>query len=113
MAGIFNLVTKLFGNKYDKDIKSIEPIIKQIHAEHKKITAISNDELRSKTIELKAKIEESVFSEKEEITSLKSKADEKGIDIDEKIAKKFPFKEREYGGAWDTVRRSDGSMVKP
>ncbi len=84
MAGIFNLVTKLFGNKYDKDIKSIEPIIKQIHAEHKKITAISNDELRSKTIELKAKIEESVFSEKEEITSLKSKVDEKGIGIDEK-----------------------------
>ena len=84
MAGIFNLVTKLFGNKYDKDIKSIEPIIKQIHAEHEKITAISNDELRSKTIELKAKIEESVFSEKEEITSLKNKADEKRIGIDEK-----------------------------
>ena len=36
-----------------------------------------------------------------------------GIDIDEKLAKKFPFKEREYGGAWDTVRRADGSMVKP
>ena len=84
MAGIFNLVTKLFGNKYAKDIKSIEPIVKQIHAEHEKITDISNDELRSKTIELKAKIEESVFSEKEEITSLKSKADEKGIGIDEK-----------------------------
>ena len=36
-----------------------------------------------------------------------------GIDIDEKLAKKFPFKEREYGGAWDTVRRADGSIVKP
>ena len=84
MAGIFNLITKLFGNKYAKDIKSIEPIVKQIHAEHEKITAISNDELRSKTIELKAKIEESIFSEKKEITSLKSKADEKGIGIDEK-----------------------------
>ena len=84
MAGIFNLVTKLFGNKYIKDMKIIEPIIKQIHVEYEKITAISNDELRSKTIELKAKIEESVFSEKEEITSLKSKADEKGIGIDEK-----------------------------
>ena len=79
MAGIFNLITKLFGNKYAKDIKSIEPIVKQIHAEHEKITAISNDELRSKTIELKAKIEESIFSEKEEITSLKSKADEKEL----------------------------------
>ena len=84
MAGIFNLVTKLFGNKYEKDIKRIEPIIKQIHAEHEKITNISNDELRSKTIELKAKIEESISSEKKEIFSLKSKADQKGISIDEK-----------------------------
>ena len=36
-----------------------------------------------------------------------------GIDIDEEMAAKFPFKEREFGGAWDTVRRADGSMVKP
>ncbi|HIN14904.1 MAG TPA: starvation-sensing protein RspA [Dehalococcoidia bacterium] len=36
-----------------------------------------------------------------------------GIDIDEDMAAKFPFTEREFGGAWDTVRRADGSMVKP
>ena len=36
-----------------------------------------------------------------------------GIYVDEKMAAKFPFKEREFGGAWDTVRRADGSMVKP
>ena len=36
-----------------------------------------------------------------------------GIDVDEKMAAKFPFKEREFGGAWDTVRRAAGSMVKP
>jgi|TARA_B110000438_G_scaffold186589_1_gene178279 mannonate dehydratase len=36
-----------------------------------------------------------------------------GIDIDLNKAKKYPFKERAYGGAWDTVRRADGSMVKP
>ena len=36
-----------------------------------------------------------------------------GIDIDEEMAAKFPFKEREFGGSWDTVRRADGSMVKP
>ncbi len=36
-----------------------------------------------------------------------------GIDIDEEMAAKFPFKEREFGGAWDTVRRADGGMVKP
>ncbi|MEC7734175.1 MAG: enolase C-terminal domain-like protein, partial [Chloroflexota bacterium] len=36
-----------------------------------------------------------------------------GIDINEGLAAKFPFKERAYGGAWDTVRRADGSVVKP
>ena len=36
-----------------------------------------------------------------------------GIDIDESNAAKFPFKDRAYGGAWDTVRRADGSVVKP
>ena len=56
MASILNLVSKIFGNKYDKDIKSIEPIIKQIHTEHKKIIAISNDELRRKTNKLKCHI---------------------------------------------------------
>jgi mannonate dehydratase len=36
-----------------------------------------------------------------------------GIDINEKLAAKFPFREREFGGAWDTVRRADGTVVKP
>ena len=36
-----------------------------------------------------------------------------GIDINEELAAKFPFKDRAYGGAWDTVRRADGSVVKP
>ena len=36
-----------------------------------------------------------------------------GIDINEDLAAKFPFKEREFGGAWDTVRRADGGVVKP
>ena len=36
-----------------------------------------------------------------------------GIDLNEEMAKKFPFKERAYGGAWGPARRGDGSMVKP
>ena len=84
MALFLSLVSKLFGNKYDKDIKSIEPIIKQIHLEHEKIIAISNDELREKTTYLKAKIEKSICQEKEKISSLKNKAEQKGIDKDEK-----------------------------
>ena len=34
-----------------------------------------------------------------------------GIDVDEELAASHPFKERAFGGAWDTVRRADGSAV--
>ena len=34
MAGIFNVISKLFGNKYDKDIKKIRPTLDLIHQEH-------------------------------------------------------------------------------
>ena len=75
MANIFNIVTKLFGSKYDKDIKSIKPIVQQIHEESKKLVSITNDELREKTTALKTKIEESICSEKKEVADLKSKAE--------------------------------------
>ncbi len=75
MANIFNIVTKLFGSKYDKDIKVIEPIVQQIHEAHKRLVSITNDELREKTTALKTKIEESICSEKKEVADLKSKAE--------------------------------------
>lgn len=36
-----------------------------------------------------------------------------GIDIDEKLAASYPFKEYAHGGAWDALRRADGSVVRP
>ena len=42
-------ITKIFGKKSDKDIKLILPLVKQVLEEQKKLTSISNDELRAKT----------------------------------------------------------------
>ena len=36
-----------------------------------------------------------------------------GIDVAEELAAKYPFKDRAFGGAWDTVRRADGTVVRP
>ena len=36
-----------------------------------------------------------------------------GIDIDEKMASKFPYRERAYGGSWGPTRRADGTVIKP
>jgi len=64
MAGIFNIIAKLFGNKYDKDIKQIRPIVEKIHLEHKKIPHLSHDELRNQTKLLKGKINDFVSAER-------------------------------------------------
>ena len=36
-----------------------------------------------------------------------------GIDIDEKLVKKFPFPDLPAGGAWPAIRRHDGGIVRP
>ena len=35
------------------------------------------------------------------------------IDINEKMASKFPYRERAYGGSWGPARRADGTVIKP
>ena len=36
-----------------------------------------------------------------------------GIDIDEKLAARFPFPEHPINGAWPEIRRRDGTVIKP
>ena len=47
--GLFDFTKKIFGNKYDKDLKEINPIIDKIKSVYPSIQALSNDELRQKT----------------------------------------------------------------
>jgi mannonate dehydratase len=36
-----------------------------------------------------------------------------GIDIDEKLAARYPFPEHPYNGAWPEIRRADGTVIRP
>lgn len=36
-----------------------------------------------------------------------------GIDVDEKLAAKFPFPESSLGGGWRAVRKADGTVIRP
>ena len=56
--GLFDFTTKLFGNKYDKDLKEINPVIDKIKAIYPSIKALSNDDLRQKTKSFKKQIKE-------------------------------------------------------
>ena len=46
--GLFDFASKLFGNKYDKDLKEINPVVDQIKTAYTSIQSLSNDELRQK-----------------------------------------------------------------
>lgn len=55
---IVNSLIKIFvGDKAKKDLKSIQPIVEKIKAYAQQLEAVSNDELRAKTIEFKQKIQ--------------------------------------------------------
>jgi len=97
MAGIFNVITKFFGNKYDKDIKKIKPIILEIHKEYDKITLLSNDDLREKTNILKNKITDYISVEKKEISNLKADSNKESTSVQdkEKIYERIDFLEKE------------------
>ena len=70
MSLLINFIGKIFGNKYDKDIKKINPLVEEINNEFLQLNSISNDDLRKKTIEFKTLINESTIVEKEKISIL-------------------------------------------
>ena len=56
MASFLIIIGKLFGNKYDKDIKQITPIVEEINKQYESLTQLTNDQLRNKTINFKKQI---------------------------------------------------------
>ena len=55
---MFNILKKVFGTKYDKDVKEIQPYVEQTNAYFEEYQSLSNDELRNKTLEFRSRIAE-------------------------------------------------------
>ncbi|MFC4740895.1 preprotein translocase subunit SecA [Flavobacterium ponti] len=77
-----NSILKAFvGDKSEKDIKAIQPLIAKSHTFEKALEALSHDELRAKTAEFKDKIKQARAEKDAKIATLKTDA-ENTIDID-------------------------------
>ena len=73
MAG---LLSKLFGgNKSEKDVKKISPLVGEINAFFNQYQSLSNDELRNKTQEFRTRIKEHLAEIDSEIESKKAEAE--------------------------------------
>ena len=68
---VINKVLGLFlGNKYERDIKEIDPVVEEVHVEFAKLSGLSNDELRDRTVELKKEILEGIKEEEKHIKEI-------------------------------------------
>ena len=53
---MFNALKKLFGSKYDRDVKTYSPFVQEINEYFNSYASLSNDELRNKTLEFRERI---------------------------------------------------------
>jgi preprotein translocase subunit SecA len=75
MSLINNILGLFLGNKYERDIKEINPYVERIHLEFEKLKDLTNDQLRDKTLEVKKEILKYIEEDETEIKSLKEKSE--------------------------------------
>lgn len=83
--GFNEFMTKLFGNKSQRDLKEITPYVEKVKAVYPSIKALSHDELRAKTEEIKQRIQDYVAEERKQVETLREGIDNKELEERETI----------------------------
>ena len=83
--GFNEIMTKLFGNKSQRDLKEITPYVDKIKAAYPAIEALSHDELRARSADIRKRIRDYVSEEKKRIEELRKGIDEKELEERETI----------------------------
>jgi len=115
------ILQSLFGNKSTRDMKLIQPLVEKVKATYDEIKALSNDQLRAKTKEIQAQVQNAAKEQKEKIAKLKTQIEETPIDERETLFNQIDKLEKEaleiyevalnevmpvaYGIMHDTARR--------
>src|SRR5574344_2187813 len=71
-----NFLSKLFGNKSQRDLKEVQPFLEATLAVYPSIKELDNDQLRAKTIEFKDIIRKEIEAEETELTELRNRLNE-------------------------------------
>ena len=88
-----SFITKIFGNKSQRDLKEIEPVIKKIEALADEMKQLSNDELRARITAVREDIRSAVAPLEEENAQIR-------VDVEE-----LPFDQRQP--LWDKIDKND------
>ncbi|MBS2097389.1 preprotein translocase subunit SecA [Carboxylicivirga linearis] len=81
---IAKFLSKIMGNKSDRDMKEVAPIVKQIKEVYPQIEKLTHDELRQKSQELKAQIQGAIKADEDKIADYKKQIEEGKIAVSER-----------------------------
>lgn len=84
---MLKLIAKIFGTKSDKDIKRMMPLVEETKKEGEKLISISNDQLRQRTLDIQAEINQKLKPIDDQLAGLHAQiADQPDREINEKEA---------------------------
>ena len=90
-----SIISTLFGSKFSRDMKEIQPWVERCKAAHESMMGLSNDELRALTPALRDKIQGAAADLNEKIAELKGKIEETPIEDREVIFSQIDKLEKE------------------
>ena len=98
---MFKIFTKIFGSKYERDVKAYSPVVETINEFAEQFQSLSNDELRNKTVEFRRRIIEHLKDIDAEMATLR-------LDAEENID--FQVKEELYKELDDALKDRDKQL---
>ncbi len=74
-----NILSSIFGNKAMRDMRDIQPLVDQVKAIYPEIEALSNDELRQRSAELRSRIQAAPQELRQQIADIKARIEQTDI----------------------------------
>lgn len=79
---MIGLLSKIFGgNKSDKDVKKLQPVVAEINRYYNEYKSLSNDDLRNKTHEFRQRVSDHLQDIDQQVAAKKTEAEAFNEDI--------------------------------
>jgi preprotein translocase subunit SecA len=101
--GLNEFLSKLFGNKAQRDMREIKPYVDKVLDIYPSVKELTNDELRARTQEIRSKVQEYVAEEKGRIEELKSRIEALEIEEREQLYEEIDRLEKEVLEKYEEV----------
>ena len=87
--GFNEFLAKIFGNKAQRDLKEVSPIVNKIKEIYPTIEKLSHDELRARTAAIRQQLQDAVKKERARIEEIRAEVEHTELDKREKLYKEI------------------------